>query len=188
MFIEAQRDALIQATEVAYDVKPVTSTHEAIAAARDRLRQRGRLPHKEWLTAKETAEKLLQSAYRHFQEVAQVLQGEIGSIGGQFSFAAHCGVPADQSALTTAVRNAGHVADFVDYSNSAQLWLNTGRASIFVLTFHSLGPRFHGLIGVVAYLLSDGSEPVVMKDGTFQVNYEEDLYVAQIRFATWLSA
>jgi hypothetical protein len=25
-----------------------------------------------------------------------------------------------------------------------------------------------------------------MKDGTFQVNYKEDLDVAQIRFATWL--
>jgi Fic family protein len=54
MIVEAQRNALFQATEAAYD-KPTASTHDAIAAARDRLMLRGRLPLKEWLAAKQTA-------------------------------------------------------------------------------------------------------------------------------------
>ena len=62
MFVEAQRDALIQASEVAYDVRPITSPHDAIAAARDRLLQRGKLSLLlgEWLVAKETANKFHQ--------------------------------------------------------------------------------------------------------------------------------
>ena len=41
MFVEAQRDALIQGTEVAYAVKPPQSPHDSIIAVRDRLLQRG---------------------------------------------------------------------------------------------------------------------------------------------------
>ena len=38
MFVEAQRNAVIQATEVDYDVRPIGSADQAIAAVRDRLR------------------------------------------------------------------------------------------------------------------------------------------------------
>jgi fido (protein-threonine AMPylation protein) len=58
MFVEMQRSALILATEVAYNVTPITSTGAAIAAVRDRLLQRGKLSLREWLTAKATASKL----------------------------------------------------------------------------------------------------------------------------------
>jgi Fic family protein len=45
MFVQAQRNALIEATEATYD-RPTASTSEAIAAARDRLMLRGLLPQK----------------------------------------------------------------------------------------------------------------------------------------------
>jgi hypothetical protein len=40
-FPQAQRSALIIASEAAYDIRPTSSTDEAIAAVRDRLMQRG---------------------------------------------------------------------------------------------------------------------------------------------------
>lgn len=185
MFVEAQRNALIQASEVAYDVRPISSPHDAIVAARDRLLQRGKLSLREWLAAKETANKLHQSATQRFQKVAQELQEEIGRLGRAFAFGAGAGEPR-AGANAKAVQAAGHAADFDEHNATAQLGLNTGRNDAVVLSFHALGPRFHGIIGVVAYLSLQGAEPVLIKDGIFQINYAEDLASAQTRFSAWL--
>jgi Fic family protein len=185
MFVEAQRNALIQASEVAYDVRPITSPHDAIVAARDRLLQRGRLSLKEWLQAKQTATNLYQYATQRFQKVAQELQEEIGSLGTGIAFRTIAGVPGGD-AHTNAVRDAGHAADFAEHNQAVQLVLSTGRLDAITLSFHALGPRFHGIVGVVAYLFVQGAEPLLLKDGTFLINYEEDLASAQTRFSAWL--
>jgi len=39
---------------------------------------------------------------------------------------------------------------------------------------------------VVPYLEVQGQEPTLIKGGTFQINYEEDLAQAQTRFSAWL--
>jgi len=79
LFVEAQRNALIQATEVAYDVTPVTSVDEAITAVRDRLLVRGKLPLREWLGAKDTAAQLLASAGQRLEQIVRKLNQEIPS-------------------------------------------------------------------------------------------------------------
>jgi hypothetical protein len=66
------------------------------------------------------------------------------------------------------------------------LWRKTATVSNLSISFQSLGPRYWGSIGVVAYLSSHGSEPVLFPGGTFQISYEEPLNDAQQRFAAWL--
>jgi|HubBroStandDraft_1064217.scaffolds.fasta_scaffold01072_3 fido (protein-threonine AMPylation protein) len=185
MFVEAQRNALIQASEVAYDVRPITSPHDAIVAVRDRLLQRGKLSQREWLQAKQTAGQMHQFALKRFGKVAQELQEEIGSLGKGLSFGSVNGV-SNAAPNAKVVQDAGHAADFGEYQAAAQLSLSTGRRDAIVLSFHALGPRFHGIIGAVAYLLLQGAEPVPVKHGTFLINYEEDLATAQTRFSAWL--
>jgi Fic family protein len=185
MFVEAQRNALIQASEVAYDVRPITSPHDAIVAARDRLMQRGKLSLREWLQAKQTAANLHQCAMQRFQRVAQDLEQEIGILGKGFVFGTGVAEPR-AGTNAKAVYAAGQTADFNEYSVTAQLGLITGRNDVVVLSFQALGPRFHGIVGVVAYLLVQGAEPLLLKDGTFLINYEEDLASAQTRFSAWL--
>ena len=92
LFVESQRNALLEATEIAYDVRPITSPHEAVIAARDRLMQRGKLPRKEWLAAKETAKQLVNVAMEQFGKASAELATEIGSLGTNFSFNASGGV------------------------------------------------------------------------------------------------
>jgi Fic family protein len=185
MFVEAQRNALIQASEVAYDVRHITSPHDAIVAVRDRLQQRGRLSLTEWLAAKDTANKLHQAAMQRFQKVAHELQEEIGSLGTGIAFRALVGVPS-ADAHTKAVQDAGHATDLNEYNASAHLALIAGRNDAIVLSFHALGPRFRGIVGVVAYLFLQLAGPVLIEDGTFQINYAEDLATAQTRFSAWL--
>jgi Fic family protein len=187
MFVEAQRNAVVQATEIAYDVRPIASADEAIAAARDRLLQRGMLPLKEWLAAKEVANKLMASATSRFGQITQKLSEEIGSVGRGFSFqaaGAHQG--GTDNIRTGVVQKAGQVPNFGEYNVLVQLILNTGRSASLVLSFQSIGPRFRGIIGVVAYLSTQGPEPILIEGGTFQINYEEDLASAQSRFSKWL--
>ncbi len=186
MFVEAQRNALIQASEAAYDVRPITSTDEAIAAARDRLLQRGRLPLKEWLAAKATANELANFAIQRLSQIANQLNQEIGSGGRGFTFSAGSGKGWNNAIRARIAEKAGQAATFAGYNARAQLSLKAGRDDALELSFHALGPRFRGIIGVVAYLAVPGQEPTLIKGGAFQINYQEDLAQAQTRFSTWL--
>jgi Fic family protein len=185
LFVESQRSALLEATEIAYDVRPITSAHEAVIAARDRLMQRGKLPRKEWLAAKVTAEQLLSVASKQLEKASADLVTEIGSLGTNFSFNASGG-PQGGPEISQAVQKAGYVPDFAYFNAAAHLFLNAGRPDYLVLSFHGIGPRIRGLIGVVAYLQFQGAKPALIEGGTFQINYEEDLASAQARFSAWL--
>jgi Fic family protein len=187
LFVEAQRNVLMQATEIAYDVRPIVSAHEAVLAARDRLLQRGRLPLREWLAAKEVATQLIGQARKQLGTIATELTREIGSVGRGFGFSV-TGGPQNgyDSNRENAVRKAGQTPEFVEYNGTAQLHLQTGTSSALTLSFHAIGPRFRGLIGVVPYLITQGAEPNLIDGATFQINYEEDLASATTRFSAWL--
>ncbi len=187
MFVEAQRDTLILASEVAYDVKPVESPHDAIIAVRDRLLQRGRLPHPEWLAAKKTAGQLFQSSIlqRLRQTAAELTAETVGGKGLSFTV----GSVAQMSDKTRSRLDEwiGHTVDYDEYGRTAQLTLNTGRVASLFLSLYAIGPKFRGLIGVVALLRLEGQDTLIpIKSGTFQINYEETLEAAQARISPWL--
>jgi hypothetical protein len=188
LVVEAQRSALIQATEVAYEAHPPSSTQEAIAAVRRRLVQRGRLPLTEWLAARETADRLSGWASQHFEEVAQELNHEISRSAGSFSFSAgrfeQPGPP--DAILAEAFRQAGQIADFNEYKASVRLNLGAGKPDALVLSFYALGPRFRGLIGVLPFLFVQGTGPLVVEGSVFRINYAESYDRAQARFSVWL--
>jgi hypothetical protein len=85
-----------------------------------------------------------------------------------------------------AVRKSGQTPDFGEYNSTARLHLQTGASSALSLSFHAIGPRFRGLIGVVPYLITQSTEPALIDGSTFQINYEEDLASATSRFSGWL--
>jgi Fic family protein len=170
LFVEGQRNALIQATEVAYDARPITTTHDAVLAARDRLMQRGRLPRNDWGIAREVADALVESARVRLSEIADKLAEETSNLGSGYEF-------------RVATREAGQLGDF---DREVHLKLSTGTLSTLVLSFHAVGLRFRGLIAVVPYL-AEGIRHVLIGGGmTFQINYEESLESASKRFSIWL--
>jgi hypothetical protein len=174
---------LIQATEAAYDVKPVSTEQEAIDALRDRLVQKGKLNPREWEAAAQTAGKLLQSADERLNETKRHLQSEIGDAGRRFTF----GLGYGEGGHEEVAEKTGQQFDLASYNKRVQLGLSLeGSEAALVLFFYGVGPRYRGIIGVVAYLYSKGNEPTILEGGTFQINYEEDLASAQSRFAPWL--
>ena len=187
LFVEAQRSALLQATEAAYAAKPIETADEAVTALRDVLQRKGRVSLPEWLRAKETAGRLVAVANQRLTNVAEQLTKEIASLATGFSFGVQAVGPrgADQI-RAAAVGQAGQVPDFAEYDQSIMLHLNARRPDSLVLSFHGIGPRYRGIIGVVAYVFVQGAGPLPIEGGTFQINYEEGADKAQERFSGWL--
>ncbi len=170
LFVEGQRNALVQATEVAYDIHPITTAHDAALAARDRLVQRGKLPMN---NSREVAAALIEDAKQRLTEVANELTEETSGLGSGYEYSVVTGIQHD-------------VAQFGDFDREVHLKLSTGTLSTLVLPFHAIGPRFRGLIAVVPYLVTEGIRHTLIGGMGFQINYEESLESATKRFSAWL--
>ena len=187
LFVEGQRNALMQATELAYDVRPITTTHDAVLAARDRLMQRGRIPFKEWLVARDVANQLGNQLANRLGQVLTELSAEIGSLAAGFTFSASGGPgPANEAIRESMIRKVGQIPEFGYCNFVRHLNLQAGAQATLTFSFHGIGPRFRGLISVVPYLATQGAEPALIDGMTFQINYEESLESASKRFSTWL--
>lgn len=185
IFVEAQRNAVIQATEVAYEAKPIESAEEAVAAIRDRLVQRGAIEPEEWLVTKQTATQLMELAFRRLDRLSVDLTNQVGRAAKGFSF-----VITNRKALAAAetetLKRLDHVAD-PEYTSALQLNLNTVTPAALTIFAYALGPRYRGIIAAVAYLtLSSGAETKLIEEAPFQTNYEENLASAKDRFEPWL--
>ena len=185
LFVEAQRKALLQASEVAYEVKPPSSADDAIAAIRNRLLQRGKVPVNEWHSAKAIANRLENLAALRLREIERQLTQELGGRGYSFSFSGGQSAPPDV-VFTEVLRQAAHTANLEEFDTIVRLSLNAGRPDSISLSFHALGPRYRGLIAVVPFLFIQGIGATLIEGGTFQINYAEGLTHAQTRFAAWL--
>ncbi len=183
MFVEGQRNALVQASEIASDIWSSRTAEQAIAALRDRLLGADRLGPELWRPAIQIADRLADLAVQRFHEIADDLKREVGS---GFVFSANPGGPIPDWALHGAFSKPGLAVDTHSYNTSAYLGLRgPGRLNgALRLSFHAAGPKFHGLI-VVAPIL-EARTTSLLDVGTFQINYEESLESAQARFAPWL--
>lgn len=193
-FTEVQRNAVIQATEVASDMsiaeaargaRSPSSVQEAIIAARDRLFHGGRLSQSERLRAQDTADKLNRLAMERLGQVVTQLREEIAKVSMGISFDVRSG-GSPENVRAKAIGKAGHNANFRDYSVVVQLLLKTDRQDSLSFSFHALGPGYRGIIGVVAYSELQSKDTSPLEGGTFQINYEESPDKAVSRFTPWL--
>jgi fido (protein-threonine AMPylation protein) len=185
MFVEAQKAALIQASEIVYDLQPIRSVDDAVVAIRERLAARGVIARKEWLAAKHVASLLTNAMFHRFGQLANQLTQEIAAAGRGFSFnvGQSDGVPLVLEAMAG---RAGHTVDLSEPTKLTILEFNAVRACKLTVAFYALGPKFRGLIGCVAYFETEDSTPSFLDDGAFQINYAEDPKEAQARFTQWL--
>src|SRR5262249_3015830 len=80
----------------------------------------------------------------------------------------------------------GHQPTSQDVSTQVDLSLSAGRDARFTVLFYSIGRRFRGVVGVLAYFRTQNDDPQLLPDGGFQINYEEDPTHTQERFSNWL--
>ena len=127
----------------------------------------------------------IQLATVRLTQLSNSLATQVGRAakGFIFSVGTRGGLGSNEALL---IPRIGQVADPAEFVSAVQLGMNTGRPDAFVITAYALGPRYRGIISLIAYLAISGVESTLIEGGTFQINYEEDLASAKARFATWL--
>jgi Fic family protein len=182
LLVDGQRMAVIQATETNPGPDSTESADEAIAAVRSRLDEK-RQNRAEWETAKATANHLADLASVRLEELADKLFEDLDSEARGDRFDRVPGQEVDVDHVLSAIGVSG---DLQEHDRSFSLVLDTGKQDWIHISFYALGPKFHGLIGVIAHLeLAGESAPRVAAE-RFLVNYEEAKEDASVRFANWL--
>jgi Fic family protein len=180
-FVDIQKRALFQATQAAADVQSVNTVDEAIAAAKRVLAVPGKsLDPSIWLTAKDTANHLMDIASTRLDQVAKSLSKEIGKNRPEFSF---------NTTTVSMVPVSTHLAyrpNTVDYNQSRSLYISRQRSTVIGISAHAIGSKFRGLIGVLMVFNSESNETSVASKEPFQVNYAEPYESAERRFRVWL--
>ena len=184
LIVEAQRSALIQATDVAYEMRPPVSIEEAIAAVRHRLAQRGKLRLGELQAAKRTAGQLASFTRERFVQVARQLNDEIGSSANASAGAYELADPREATLIEALKHMQGAEPD--EFNIFVRLNFGKNPADELVIPFVAVGPKFRGLIGAVPVLFVTGRRPSIVGNYPFMVNYVEREVDAQARFSAWL--
>jgi len=179
LFVEAQRSAVIQATEVAYEANPPTSAEGAIEALRDRLVQRGKLPSPEWLQARISARDLADLTAARLGGVVASLNSQISQSGSGFSFS----VRRPPTHMSNLYLNETGQPFHDEISLSFKVGESDTRLSI---VFEEQGPRFRGIVIVRADFVYKEQGPVAIEGSDFQINYEEAQSEVQTRYKAWL--
>jgi len=187
LFAQIQKRALTKAITMAVEVKPVTSVEEAVAVTRDMLVNLGRIIPTQYLTAKETAKTLANQTLGRFEKVTGTLTNDIARVNGAFSFAAGTlgGPPVNE--LRAIAAKLHYDPNTNDYQQSpvANL-ISSGVTSRIVVSFHSVGSSFRGLVAAVAYFQAGDNLPIPLSDDIFRISYEEPRNEVQLRYTPWL--
>jgi len=189
LFARIQKRALTKAISKAVDIRPVQSVEEAISVTRDLLVGIGRIPSAEHLTAKETANVLVAQTGSKFAEVTSKLAEDITRVDPGFAFHTIALSDAPMSELRAVAEQLQYDPNTVDYHKSLDLWLrSSGAKSQIVVSFHSVGPAFRGLLVAVAYFQAGDGNPIPLSDDVFRIGYQDNRVEIEQRYLAWLDS
>lgn len=105
----------------------------------------------EWGRARGTAQQLWALAHQRLNEVSSKLAAQIK--GKNIAFGANqAGGPLDKIAQRL-LQTLDHQVTSPDVSTRVDLKLNAGQGTKLTILFYAIGPRFRGIIGVLAYFI-----------------------------------
>jgi Fic family protein len=202
LFAGIQRKAFLGALSLSENVlKDVSPLQQMIAAATDRLRARKR-SHVERMQSKafELSRALEGFAEEKLQSIAASLNQELRGLGqGYFADAKSSDPETDfwfKKQIIDVARDLGYYADTRTYRAWVRLKIKEDRQSELVVSFHSLGVEFLGLMAVSAFIeYRDRSEdgettvdgPHVLSKDVFQFSHREKEEDIRKRFEPWLA-
>lgn len=189
LFAQLQKRALTKAIGMAVETKPVRSVEDALAVTREMLVDLGRIIPAEYLKAKETAAALFNQTESKFGKVTTTLANDIARVNSSFAFRpGHFGnAPANE--LRVIAEKLQYDPDVRDYQQSPfATFTSGGVVSRIVVSFHSVGSAFRGLLVAVAYFQAGDGPPIPICDDIFRITYQEPTNDAAKRYSPWLDA
>lgn len=200
LFAEVEKHAFVKALNISEDVlKERVSLQQVISAAVERLQARfqGQLEkHKNVIVV---SEKLKETARVKFTEVADQLKNEISQIQDQFNTSVDTNDETNsiwfRSQIVNLAKKYGYFADSGTYAAWVRLKIWEERPAEIVISFHSLGREFVGVVAASAFIeyRDRGEDGLVKVDGPyalsqsiFQCSFNESEKTVAKRFVGWL--
>jgi len=201
LFAKVQKKAFLKALSLSVDVLQEPSPmQQVISAATEQLRAR-RLSRVEEMQSKafELSQLLEHRAEEKLESVAEELNKELQSLDQHyFSNVWRNNQENDfwfRMEIITTAKELGYYADTRTYRAWTYLKIREDRQTNIILSFHSLGVEFLGIMAVSAFMefrdRKEGGEasidgPYVLSRDVFQFSYKENETVVLGRFEQWL--
>ncbi|HPT26470.1 MAG TPA: Fic family protein, partial [Bryobacteraceae bacterium] len=189
LFSFLQKRALYDAILKSTDTRDPKTIDDAIHLTRDLIIATGRVAPPKFANAKRVAGKLLESTSDAFGNISARLRREISTTSPQFQFQAATYEAHPQHEIAPLSTRFGYQANPEDYQQSMSLNLKSGAlVSKIVLTLHTAGRRFSGLVVALAYIRTGEAPPVPICDDIFRISYAEPESSVVERYRGWLDA
>jgi Fic family protein len=201
LFSSVQKQAFINALSIASDILQRERVDQIIDATRDLLLRRQEELWAEWERAKELAEQLQAVAQTRFDQVANRMEVELGSLLNEHRFFTDS-EPADgdrtyyfRREIIESAKTLNYFANPNLYASWLRLVLRTDTQADIFLSFHGIGHEYRGLLVASMTFFrrtqTDAGEREVadlttLSSEVFQINYREDPTAVRTRFDRWL--
>lgn len=187
LFSQIQKRSLTKAISGAVDTTPVTTVEGALNATRDLLVNLGRIIPIAYLAAKETAGVLVNVTLTRFNHVTATLTNDIARVNSEFTFQTASLAHAPVNELKAIAEKLHYDPNTNDHHTSLMAsFKSKDIASRVVVSFHSVGPAFRGLLVAVAYFQTGDRPPTAICDDVFRINYQESRGDIVNRYSPWL--
>jgi len=201
LFAEIQTRAFNRALSISADLlREAEPVRELITAAKDTLLARREARRQEQRSVFVVAQRLEQAAYDRLVDLAESLSSELKEVDEDYYSSAETSSPDTgfwfKMQIVSVARAFGYYADTRSYRAWVRLKIKEDRFAHLVLSFHSLGVEFVGIVAVSAFLEyldrdDEGAvtraEPRPLCANVFQFSYKEDEGKVRDRFAGWLN-
>src|ERR1051326_3828087 len=187
LFAQVQNRSLTRAIVKAADIKPAKSVEEALAATREMLVGLGKIGRKDYLESKDTATNLANNTLGRFSGLVRQLTEDISKVNQDFQFNVGTLGSAPVGEIRPIAEKLQYEANFNHYHQSVVLNLRSKAVeSRIVISFHSVGAAFRGLLVVVGYFQNSNDAAVSLSEDVFRISYQDRLDDITPRFQKWL--
>lgn len=189
LFSFLQKRALFDAILKSTDTRDPKTIDDAINLTRDLVIATSRVAPPNFANAKRVAGKLLESTSVVFNSISNRLTREISQASPRVQFRAATYEAHPQNEIAPLSALFGYHANPADHHQSMSLNLKSGAvANKIVLTLHTAGRRFSGLIVALAYFRTGEDPPIAICDDIFRISYAEPESSVIERYHAWLDA
>ncbi len=201
-FSKLQESAFVKAIGIPDQVIRSNRAEKVVAETKKELLRRRDALHKEWDTAKQSADRLKQTAKERFSEISQFLMSEMEGLLENPAF--YCDAESEQGQrshyyhmqIVETAKALDYFANPRLYRAWARLVMRTNNQNgIIIIAFHGIGPEFRGVLASSAIYLQKAdtddegerqTATIPISKEVFQINYREPLEEIEERFLVWL--
>ena len=168
------------------DAKPVSSVSEAVATTRDLLVALHRIAPTEYARVREIGRDLYQAAAARLNNLAAMLTKEIGTANVALTFRS-VNASMELSVLKQLAEKLRYQPNTAEESLNHELIFSAGGSlSRMVVSLHSLGAVFRGLVASAAYFRAGDGEVVPLSEDIFRIDYKDPVDELRGRYLKWL--